>query len=122
MSGRVGTPETAKEKRILDLQAMMTSPFPERAKAEIDKEYAIMLEEEISELEDKMTWDEAVKSLGLFDSGLRKRALKKIQDKRAAAAKAYECKMITQQKVVVQKKLTDLGSFTIPCTIRNQTF
>ena len=28
VSGRVGTPKTAKEKRILDLHAMMTSPFP----------------------------------------------------------------------------------------------
>ena len=75
---------------------MMKSPFPERFKAEIEKEYAIMLKQELLELEVKMTWDEAVKSLGPFESGLRKRALKKIQDKRAAAAKAYECKMMTQ--------------------------
>ena len=50
MSGRVGTPETAKEKRILDLHAMMTNPFQEQFKAEIKKEYAIMLEKSYQSL------------------------------------------------------------------------
>ncbi|KAL1224650.1 hypothetical protein V5N11_001090 [Cardamine amara subsp. amara] len=69
-----------------------------------------------------MTFDEAVEKLGLFGYGLRERTLKRIQDRRATAAKSQECQVIAQQEVLVQDKLEDPGSFTLPCSINNQAF
>ncbi|KAL1223404.1 hypothetical protein V5N11_003467 [Cardamine amara subsp. amara] len=113
---------SVEEKRILDLHAMITSPFPERFAEDIEKEYEIMLEEELLELEKSMTFDEAVEKLGPFGYGLRERTLKRIQDRRATAAKSQECQVIAQQEVLVQEKLEDPGSFTLPCSINNQAF
>ncbi|KAL1193560.1 hypothetical protein V5N11_025757 [Cardamine amara subsp. amara] len=68
-----------------------------------------------------MPLKEAIKLFDPSNIFLRERVLKRIKDMEELAEKKHEYKTITKEKIIIQEKLEDPGSFTLPCSL-NQTF
>ena len=83
-------------------------PFSGRFKKVLVAKYRVLLEKHIKDMPDEHKY---VKDL----------ITEKIKEVQGMVLLSHECSAITQQKII-QEKLEDPGSFTLPCSIRQLTF
>ncbi|KAL1204523.1 hypothetical protein V5N11_019474 [Cardamine amara subsp. amara] len=80
------------------------------------------MEEQLQEIEAKIPLKEAIKLLCPSKTFLRERVLKRIKDQEEIAARNHECKVSMEKEVILQEKLDDRGTFTLPCSLGQTVF
>ncbi|KAL1202771.1 hypothetical protein V5N11_031399 [Cardamine amara subsp. amara] len=69
-----------------------------------------------------MPLEEAFKLIPLSQTFLRDEVMKRIKERKWLAVQNHECKAVLEKKIIVQEKLEDPGSFTLPCSLGPSVF
>ncbi|KAG7619704.1 Retrotransposon gag domain [Arabidopsis suecica] len=96
-------------------------PFPGRFKKQLIKKYEALLEKQLKDLEITMPLVDCLALIPDSNKYVKDMITERIKEVQGTVASIQECSEITQKKIV-QEKLEDPGSFSLPCSIRQLAF
>uniref|UniRef100_A0A1J3FJJ7 Aspartic peptidase DDI1-type domain-containing protein n=1 Tax=Noccaea caerulescens TaxID=107243 RepID=A0A1J3FJJ7_NOCCA len=91
-------------------------PFPARFKKQQLEKFKALFDEQLKEIEVKMPLLDAFMLIPPYQKFLNDAVLERTKEVQSMVVLSHECSTIIQRKVV-QKKLGDPGSFTLPCSL-----
>ena len=96
-------------------------PFPGRFKKQLIKKYEALLEKQLKNLEITMPLVDCLALISNSHKRVKDMMTERIKEVQGTVALTHKCSAIIQ-KNIVQEKLEDPGSFTLPCSIRQLAF
>lgn len=91
-------------------------PFPGRFKKQLVQKYKDLFDKQMKDLEIRMPLIDAFMLVPPYQKFLKDAIMERTKEVQGMVVLSHECSAIIQRKVI-QKKLGDPGSFTLPCSL-----
>ncbi|XP_010463354.1 PREDICTED: uncharacterized protein LOC104744020 [Camelina sativa] len=113
--------EKQKERQFIPPPYKPPLPFPRRFRKELLEKYKALFEKQMQELELRMPLMDAFTLIPPYQKFLKDVVMERIKQVQGMVILNHECSAIIQ-RTTTPKKLSDPGSFTLPCLIGSLTF